>query len=235
MYIKFCRGYAEDKKEDVKESLSSKLSVELEAEKGTPTEGRARRYPSGCLFLSILCLILLVVVIILSMKLVTGSKVCPERQETPADPAIRPSSPSCSYEQCQAQYPSSQRRNFGCRQCASGWLSYGRSCFYLSTFRLSWDESQRNCTASGGSLAVIGSQTTQNFLTKEGDLKYWIGLRQKGDRWAWVNHSAVQQSYWSKDETSGDCGILDSTGPQDKNWIKASCQAYTYFICQLQF
>lgn len=48
-----------------------------------------------------------------------------------------------------------------CQQCADGWLTFGRSCFYLSTFRLSWDESQRNCSARGGSLAVISSQRVQ--------------------------------------------------------------------------
>lgn len=36
MYIKFCLGYGDDKKDNIKESLSSKLSVELEAEKGKP-------------------------------------------------------------------------------------------------------------------------------------------------------------------------------------------------------
>lgn len=40
-----------------------------------------------------------------------GSTVCGERQETAADSPSHPFSPTCSYEQCQAQYPSSQRRS----------------------------------------------------------------------------------------------------------------------------
>lgn len=100
MYIKFCRSYGEDKKDEAKENLSSKLSVELEGEKGRPqlhfskpswwsvllslkclaniwlmssssakqTEGNARLYRAGCILLTIMCLVLLLVVIVLSLK-----------------------------------------------------------------------------------------------------------------------------------------------------------------------
>lgn len=58
----------------------------------------------------------------------------------------------------------------GCRQCENGWLPLGRSCFYLSRYRLSWEESQKNCTARGGSLAVITNQGLQVALIS---LKFW--------------------------------------------------------------
>jgi len=35
MYIKFCRSYVEDKKDEVGEKLASNLSVELDGEKGS--------------------------------------------------------------------------------------------------------------------------------------------------------------------------------------------------------
>lgn len=122
----------------------------------------------------------------------------------------------------------------GCQQCANGWLRLGQSCFYLSRFRLSWDESQRNCTARGGSLAVIDSLGLQNFLTKEGKMKYWIGLRRQGATWTWVNNAALRQSYWGDNMPEEACGILSSEGPPEKNWMRASCEFYTYFICQVQ-
>lgn len=52
-----------------------------------------------------------------------------------------------------------------CMQCAPGWLEFGTSCFFLSTNRLSWDESRMNCTARGGSLAVISNQKVQVDVT----------------------------------------------------------------------
>ncbi|XP_070767875.1 early activation antigen CD69 isoform X2 [Enoplosus armatus] len=237
MYIKFCRSYGEDKKDDASADLSpeSKLSVELEGGKGKQTGGNTRLYRAVCLFLTIICLILLLVIIILSVKLQTGSTVCPESEKTTAaDMRESPSSDqTCSYDQCQAHFNNVQPQ-YGCRNCPDEWLTFGQSCFFLSTFRLSWDESQRNCSARGGSLAVVTSQRVQRFLTKEGKVKYWIGLRHKGETWTWVNNSVLQESYWAGAMTEGDCGILSSENLPEKNWITASCRAYTYFICQLQ-
>ncbi|XP_056236308.1 early activation antigen CD69 isoform X1 [Seriola aureovittata] len=198
---------------------------------GKQTEGNARLFRAGCLFLTIICLVLLLVVIILAMKLQAGSTICPEREEIPATN----SGPTCDYEQCQNQLINLQPHRLGCQQCADGWLTFGRTCFYLSTFRLSWDKSQMNCTARGGSLAVITSQSIQRFLTRRGILKYWIGLRHEADTWKWVNNTALQKSYWTDGMSQGDCGILSSEDPSEKNWIKAPCEAFSYFICQVEF
>ncbi|GAA6220542.1 early activation antigen CD69-like isoform X3 [Lates japonicus] len=240
MYIKFCRSYGEDKKDEAKENLSSKLSVELEGEKAKQTEGNARLYRAGCVLLTIMCLVLLLIVIVLSLKLQTGSTTdCPENEVPIAPERANPKLAStCDYEQCKALFPSIpsiEAKHLGCRQCADGWLTFGRSCFFLSTYRLGWEQSQRNCTARGGSLAIITSQKVQNFLSKEGNLKYWIGLRRKGDTWTWVNNTAIRDSYWADNAASGDCGILNSENRADKNWITAPCDAHTYFVCQLQF
>ncbi|XP_018538211.1 C-type lectin domain family 2 member D isoform X2 [Lates calcarifer] len=204
------------------------------------TEANARLYRAGCILLTIMCLVLLLVVIVLSLKLQNGSHTdCPE-SEIPITPGhITPKSASpCNYEHCKDFFSSRssiEAKHLGCRQCADGWLTFGRSCFFLSTYRLGWEQSQRNCTARGGSLAIITSREVQNFLSKEGNLKYWIGLRQKGNMWTWVNNTAIRESYWAGNAASGDCGILNSENQSDKNWIKAPCDAHTYFVCQLQF
>ncbi|XP_029307412.1 early activation antigen CD69 isoform X1 [Cottoperca gobio] len=234
MYIKFCRSYGEDKKDqkDQKDeangNLSPELSVELDGGKDKQTEGNARLFRAACLFLTVICLLLLLVVIILSVKLQTGSTVCSERGDTTA-----PFAPKCSYEKCQALFSKIQPHDPACKLCPQGWRSFGRWCFYLSTFRMSWDESQKNCTARGGALAVVTSQKVQSFLTKEGNMDYWIGLRHKGDTWTWVDNTVLRESYWEA-TSEGDCGILSTNKPTEKNWSKASCAAYTYFICQLQ-
>ncbi|KAM9352736.1 C-type lectin domain family 4 member E isoform 2-T2 [Symphorus nematophorus] len=220
MYIKFCRSYGEDKKDL---SAKSKLSVELEEEKaGNQAWGNVRLYRAACVFLTLICLVLLLVVILLGVKLQTGS-VCPEgkpsKERSEGSPPI---ASSCDYRRCE------------CQQCADGWLTLGQSCFFMSTYRLSWDESQRNCSARGGSLAIISSLGVQRFLTKEGKMNYWIGLRQNRSAWTWVNNTALQQGYWADIALEGDCGILRGKNPPEKNWVAASCQAYTYFICQLK-
>ncbi|KAM4580937.1 early activation antigen CD69 isoform 2-T2 [Odontesthes bonariensis] len=234
MYIKFCRSYVEDKKDEDGEKLASKLSVELDGEKGKQNEGNERLYRAACLLLSVICLVLLLVVIALSVKLQTGSPVCSEKEETTAADRQIPS-PTCSPEQCQDLFPNFHSKRIGCQQCAKGWLTYGRSCYFLSTFRLSWAESQQNCTSSGGSLAVITNQNVQTFLTRKGNLKYWIGLRQNDVAWNWVNNNKLQESYWAEYPNNGDCAFLNTDEQPEKNWDRAYCQATTYFICQLQF
>lgn len=202
---------------------------------GKQTEGNTRLYRAACLVLTIMCLILLLLVIILCVKLQTGSTICPAREETTAaDVRNPPFDQTCSHEKCLALFPSTQAQRVGCQQCPPRWLNFDRSCFYLSTSRLSWDESQRNCSASGGSLAVVSSQRLQSFLTKEGKMKYWIGLRHQGATWTWVNNTVLRQSYWKEGVLRGDCGILSSEFPPEKNWIRAACEGYSYFICQLQ-
>ncbi|KAM9852183.1 C-type lectin domain family 2 member D isoform 2-T2 [Aulostomus maculatus] len=223
MYIKFCRTYGADKKDEA----GANLSVHLEGEKDKQAQGNIRMYRLACFILSLVCLVLLVAVIVLCVKLQTGSAVCTVSGDFPA-------SERCSCEQCPSYFVQNQIQVLRCQQCPNGWLSFDKFCFYLSTFRLSWDESQRNCSAAGGSLAVVTSKKVQNFLTQEGKLKYWIGLRFKGASWTWVNNTELTQSYWGDVPFKGDCGILDSRSPQDKNWMKSPCLSYSYFICQLQ-
>ncbi|KAL3060038.1 hypothetical protein OYC64_014601 [Pagothenia borchgrevinki] len=198
---------------------------------GKPTEGNSRLYRAACLFLTIICLILLLVVIILSVKFQTGSTICPEREGTTADES-RPSDLTCSHKNCEALFPEMQPQHASCRQCPGGWLRYGPSCFYLSNFRLSWEESQRNCSSNGGSLAVIANKGLQYYLTKKGKLSYWIGLRQTATTWTWEDKTELTESYWADDGSAGDCGILISDKPAEKNWIQYSCEGSTYFICQ---
>lgn len=236
MYIKFCRGYGGNKKDEALANLSpgSKLSVELEGEKGNQTEGNTRLYRAVCLFLTIMCLLLLVVVIVLSMKLQQGSTACMGREGEPGQARQTPLDPVCSLQQCQALLPrTDQPQHRHCMQCADGWLTLGQSCFYLSTARLSWEESQKNCTANGGSLAIISSAMVQQFLSVKGKFQYWIGLKNNGQAWTWVNNTVLTQSYWADNPLKGDCGLLASADASEKNWKKASCEASTYFICEL--
>ncbi|KAK1895027.1 C-type lectin domain family 1 member B [Dissostichus eleginoides] len=218
----------QDKKDGAGEKLppDSKLSVELQEEKGKQTEGNSRLYRAACLFLTIICLVLLLVVIILSVKLQTGSTICPEREQLPqmkggvvllirhaATRSARLSSPRCNPN-----------------------IPAVGSALRLAAFWpvvLSWEESRRNCSSREGSLAVITNKGLQYYLTKEGRWNYWIGLRQTATTWTWEDKTELTESYWADGRSAGNCGILSSDKPAEKNWRKVSCEDSTYFICQL--
>uniref|UniRef100_A0A3Q3W8Q4 C-type lectin domain-containing protein n=1 Tax=Mola mola TaxID=94237 RepID=A0A3Q3W8Q4_MOLML len=182
----------------------------FKAKAGYRTVGKPRLYQAVCIMLTVVCLVLLLVTIVLSKKLLFLS--C---WFTPcSDPSPLPD--------CKVQ------------RCSDGWLTFDRSCFFLSTVRLDWDESQRNCSARGGSLAVISNPLVQDFLTKKGNVQYWIGLRQNSGTWTWIDNAGLQTSYWADASQGGDCAILTGGIQSVKNWKTASCKSRTYFICQLK-
>ncbi|MEQ2158009.1 hypothetical protein GOODEAATRI_007750 [Goodea atripinnis] len=116
-------------------------------------EGNAGLYRLLCLILTIICLILLILVFVLGVKLQTESTVCLGNDRSEVQQS-RP--PTCNLQDCHKQF-----KRLGCQQCARGWLTFDGSCFFLSTTRLTWPESHKNCSASGGSLAVVTSQRIQ--------------------------------------------------------------------------
>lgn len=193
--------------------------------------GKARWYRIVCFLLMVVCVILMVIIIALGVKLKSGSVLCPanvDAQGRMGGSII----PSCTMEQCQGLYPVPKPQCRSCQQCPRKWRSFGDSCFYLSTSRKSWDDSQQYCASVGGSMVVVDSPGLQDFLSKQGTLKYWIGLRLRGASWMWNNNTALGQSYWQGDASNGDCGILDAELPAERNWVTSPCQYHSYFICQ---
>ncbi|XP_024123657.2 C-type lectin domain family 4 member E [Oryzias melastigma] len=122
----------------------------------------------------------------------------------------------------------------GRKRCPYEWHTNGSYCFFLSTFTLTWDQSQSKCSSICGSLAVIPSQEVQNSLTEKGNLMYWIGLKKHQSAWQWVNNKTLEKSYWTRNPGDRDCALLKSTDPPEGNWIKESCRSSAYFICQLK-
>ncbi|XP_061631880.1 early activation antigen CD69-like [Phyllopteryx taeniolatus] len=189
-------------------------------------QGSVRPYRVACLILTVLCLVLLLVAIILLVKMTADSTTCPVS-------LVSWVPPTCSTDQCTAFTSQDRHQCYCCNQCPPGWLRLEESCFFLSTLKLSWEESQRNCLEKGGSLAVVSSHKVQYFLSQCGNfMKYWIGLRHNGAMWTWVDNTNLQQSYWGAYPTAGNCAILHSNGLPE-NWMTSSCSSYTYFICQM--
>ncbi|XP_061770938.1 snaclec 27 [Nerophis ophidion] len=179
-------------------------------------QGGMQRFRVGCLILSLVCLVLLLVVIVLCVK--AGST------DRRADSYVVNQCGTCKGLQRAPESPNG---------CPTGWLRLDQSCFYLSTLRLNWEDSRRNCSVGGGSLAVVSSRDVQNFLTQKGNgLWYWIGLRLTGGTWTWVNNNVLEQSYWGKKDSKGECGLLISKEQTENNWMGYKCESHSYFVCQ---
>ncbi|KAF6735213.1 C-type lectin domain family 4 member E [Oryzias melastigma] len=182
--------------------------------------GNTRLYRVICVCLSVICLILLMTVVVLGLKLQARSAAC-----------------SSSYKVCNEMLCMEYIKNTraACEQCPRGWTPLDKHCYYLSTLRLTWDESLKNCTKSGGTLAVITNQKVQNYLTDRGYLDYWIGLKQQPSGWEWVDKNMLGKSYWTSRPGDGDCALLKSRDPANKNWIKSPCRGASYYICQIEY
>nr|XP_061804402.1 NKG2-A/NKG2-B type II integral membrane protein [Nerophis lumbriciformis] len=183
-------------------------------------QGSMQRSRVGCLILSLVCLVLLLVVIVLIVKLGAGST------DVSASSYVMNQCKTCKALQVLPEPPNG---------CPTGWVRLDQSCFYLSQFRLNWEQSQRNCSEGGGSLAVASSREVQKFLNQKGKgMKYWIGLRRNGGTWTWVNNSVLAQSHWGNNLNDGDCVMLHSGKQTENNWMSSSCGGHTYYICQQQ-
>ncbi|XP_077455549.1 CD209 antigen-like protein A [Stigmatopora argus] len=189
-----------------------------------------RSYKVGFLIVSVVCSVLLLVIIVLVVKLKSGSTACPLEQVEQV--GLLPE--TCDKDQCMALTPHDTQRFYCCYTCLPGWVRLDRSCFFLSTTGLSWDQSEGECSRRGGSLAVMKSDRVQNFLTRRGkDLKYWIGVRRQGKDWALSDGSRPNKTYWKEKSPLGDCVYLASSQSSGSNWMNANCDSHSYFICQI--
>ncbi|KAI1885818.1 hypothetical protein AGOR_G00207700 [Albula goreensis] len=190
---------------------------------------RAEVYRGVAVILSILSLILAAAVIALCVKLQT-QPVC---LETYTQGELIPTQRSCSKQECSQICP---RETFKVRtymRCDPGWKQFGSSCFYFARGWKTWAEGREECKKKGGDLAIVDNKNLQEFLTKNGNLAYWIGLTQADSgEYVWINNVAVGQSYWSQSKREGKCGFLIGKDPPNHSWGTAECSHNTAYICQ---
>ncbi|XP_026874774.2 C-type lectin domain family 6 member A-like [Electrophorus electricus] len=142
----------------------------------------------------------------------------------------------------------------GCKKygfCEEGWKSLGVKCYYFSTVKLNWTQSQDHCVEKGGYLVIITSQTEQDVISTHIWENHWIGLNdmQTEGIWMWVNneplnatgvtfwHHHVTGQYepddWKIEDPSGeDCASLGNGISYINNWFDASCRKLKQFVCE---
>ncbi|KFP67935.1 C-type lectin domain family 4 member A [Cariama cristata] len=140
--------------------------------------------------------------------------------------------------QCVSAVP--QGKGWMC--CPDGSKHFQKSCYYVSSDRMSWVESQQNCTGMGSHLVVINSREEQDFLSK--DLQqlrgenYYIGLRaQNVGEWQWVDRTPFNMTaaFWREYEPSNmvdqKCVVIHRPSGLHDNWNDVKCERH-FRICE---
>ncbi|XP_020833864.1 C-type lectin domain family 4 member G isoform X3 [Phascolarctos cinereus] len=96
--------------------------------------------------------------------------------------------------------------NSSCSPCPDSWLAFEGSCYFFSTTKVHWDQSQQNCAQAQAHLVIVNSLEEQTFLTRNTKgLGYWIGLtatraRGKVNGYMWIDGTKLTFSYWNEGE-----------------------------------
>ncbi|XP_077003903.1 B-cell differentiation antigen CD72 isoform X1 [Tamandua tetradactyla] len=102
--------------------------------------------------------------------------------------------------------------------CPMGWILNKKSCFYLTTTRRNWEESQNHCKSLSSDLAQFkdGSHyytssyySSLSLVISREDVSdsYWVGLKLK-DIWGWTD----DPSYFRTDKQHSRCAKAEKEG-----------------------
>ncbi|KAM3864716.1 C-type lectin domain family 6 member A-like [Diretmus argenteus] len=50
------------------------------------------------------------------------------------------------------------------QRCPQGWIKYGRSCYFASTYSKTWEESRQDCLRRGADLVIVNSRAEHACL-----------------------------------------------------------------------
>uniref|UniRef100_A0A4W6CD33 C-type lectin domain containing 1 n=2 Tax=Lates calcarifer TaxID=8187 RepID=A0A4W6CD33_LATCA len=137
-----------------------------------------------------------------------------------------------------------------CSECPEGWFQVENQCFILRSDKMDWANSQKNCTDSGGHLAILTNREELDAVRREnrriGEAvfkNYWIGLTdiENEGHWKWVDNSTLKVAFWdmqakepdnhlSGGKEGEDCVVVDST---TETWFDVPCSFMYPRICQM--
>ncbi|XP_073409008.1 C-type lectin domain family 2 member E-like [Dendrobates tinctorius] len=71
--------------------------------------------------------------------------------------------------------------------CEDYWIWFRGKCYYFSTERDTWRNSEKFCISHNSSLAIIESKEELDFLFRcKSTDNHWIGMRRTDDNTAWI-------------------------------------------------
>uniref|UniRef100_A0A8D2NVX4 C-type lectin domain-containing protein n=1 Tax=Zosterops lateralis melanops TaxID=1220523 RepID=A0A8D2NVX4_ZOSLA len=118
--------------------------------------------------------------------------------------------------------------------CPKGWTRFQRSCYFLSTDKMTWAKSVQNCTGMGSQLVVINSKAEQNFF---------IGLfAEKVGQWQWVDKTPYNGTvclcprFWRGGEPANvpeeNCTVMHMREQSNNNWNDVKYDSIHHRICE---
>ncbi|XP_067332601.1 hepatic lectin-like isoform X1 [Channa argus] len=86
--------------------------------------------------------------------------------------------------------------------CSQEWTRFGSSCYFKSSEKKTWSNSQTDCEKRESNLVIINSKEEQDFVTKLNmNEESWIGLKTKWTsgkyQWNWVDGSTQTKTFWA--------------------------------------
>ena len=128
-------------------------------------------------------------------------------------------------------------RHFNCTR-RNGFV-WGTSCYILNTTKRTWDDAVEGCTATGGHLATLESESEmQNILPRLGS-DTWIGANNRNaeNRWEWIKaengeNTEIDFLLWipGQPNGSGDCLEVWHGQLNDDNCVRKN-----QFACEYEF
>ncbi|XP_066197290.1 C-type lectin domain family 4 member D-like isoform X2 [Sylvia atricapilla] len=143
---------------------------------------------------------------------------------------------------CNSTVPQGTERGWTC--CPKGWRRFQRSCYFLSLDKMTWAESEQNCTGMGSQLVVINSKAEQVFLSKQikkdpKSVNFYIGLfEEKVGQWQWVDKTPyhVTAAFWRDGEPSAstdeNCTVMHVPEQSINNWNDVRSDVMHNRICE---
>ncbi|XP_027863395.1 CD209 antigen-like protein E [Xiphophorus couchianus] len=125
--------------------------------------------------------------------------------------------------------------------CPKGWIHSQSSCYAVNDAvprnQKTWEEAREDCRRKSSDLTIVGNEEEKKFVDgtswKDGDglIKgFWIGLRDEGGKWKWMDGSDLTNQAWIQQQpaTDGQC----VTSLQNREWTSVSCTKRNGWICE---
>ncbi|XP_045167327.1 perlucin-like protein [Mercenaria mercenaria] len=123
------------------------------------------------------------------------------------------------------------------RDCKSGWMKFGESCYLFSTEHRSWVSSKAYCESVGAQLVKVTNDAEHQFIrqiiSSKDENYFWIGARYNSTvgEYRWIDGTNVTFNGWSPGLPGTQKGCVDYLRTFNWLWNSHSNCVSTYCPC----